>query len=191
MPRITLKHTLVVALAASTLAASTATARQVDRFASPTSSLAGTTEKQDLRGEHAQDAARLAAQAQIERGEHVRHAFFLRRQAQPDAGKTVFVAPPKQDLRGEHAQDAARFNGQKPKPPVYWSYTYEAPKPPVYPSSYTYQPTKLPAQPVSAPADKPNDVDVWLILAIALGTTALLAGTALLVTRHNRIRVPA
>ena len=169
MRRITLKHTLVAALAASALVASSATARpteRVDRYASPTSSLAGTTEKQDLRGEHAQDAARQAAQVQIAHGEQVRKAFFLRRQAQ-------------QDLRGEHAQDAARFNGQTAKPPVYWSYTYEAPKPP--------------AQPVSAPAHKPtgNDVDVWLILAIALGAAGLLAGTALLVTRHGRVRVPA
>jgi hypothetical protein len=177
MPRSTLKSTLVVALAASALAASTATAPasagltpshpspHVDRYASPTSSLAGTTEKQDLRGEHAQDAARLAAQAQIDRGEQVRKAFFLRRQSQ-------------QDLRGEHAQDAARFNGQTAKPPVYWSYTYEAPKPP--------------AHPVSAPATKPSDdIDVWLILAIALGAAGLLAGTALLVTRRSRVRVPA
>jgi hypothetical protein len=62
--RITLKHALVTALAASTLAASPALARptdRVDRYESPTSSLAGTiTPKQDLRGEHARDAARAA-----------------------------------------------------------------------------------------------------------------------------------
>jgi hypothetical protein len=186
MPRITLKHTLAVALATSALVVPVTAAQAsagLDRYTAGTSSLAGTTEQQDLRGEHAQDAARLAAQAQdlrgehaqdaarlasqaqIDRGEHVRHAFFLRRQAT-------------QDLRGEHAQDAARFNGQTPQPPVYWSYTYQAPKPP--------------AQPVSAPAHKPNsDVDVWLILAIALGAAGLVAGTALLVTRHGRVRVPA
>ena len=100
MRRIT--HTLVAALAVSAMAASTATAKPVDRhdrYASPTSSLAGTTEKQDLRGEHAQDAARLAAV--------------------------------KQDLRGEHARDAARLSGgpNRGVPPVYWSYGYEAPKP--------------------------------------------------------------
>jgi hypothetical protein len=165
MRRIT--HTLVAALAVSAMAASTAAAKPVDRpdrYDSPTSSLAGTTEKQDLRGEHAQDAARLAAQAQIVRGEQTRKAFFLRRQAQ--------------DLRGEHAQDAARFNGQTSKPPVYWSYGYEAPKPS--------------PNPVSAPAAKQtNDDDLWLILGIALGATGIVAGSAFAVSRRSRIRVPA
>ena len=131
MRRIT--HTLVAALAVSAMAASTATAKPVDRhdrYASPTSSLAGTTEKQDL--------------------------------------------------RGEHAQDAARFHGvpSQAKPPVYWSYGYEAPKPS--------------PNPVSAPAQKPtNDDDLWLILGIALGATAIVAGSAFAVTRRSRVRVPA
>jgi hypothetical protein len=132
MRRITLKHTLVAALAAGALVASTANAKptdRVDRYASPTSSLAGTVEKQDL--------------------------------------------------RGEHAQDAARFNGQTAKPPVYWSYGYEAPVPP--------------AQPVSAPAHKPTggDSDLWLILGIALAATAIVATTAVAANRRSRIRVAA
>ena len=161
---------LVAVVAASAMAASTASAKpveRVDRYDSPTSSLAGTTEKQDLRGEHAQDAARLAAQAQIERGEQVRKAAFLARQ--------------KQDLRGEHAQDAARFNGQMPSrgtPQVYWAYDYEAAKPP--------------AHLASAPAPKPtSDDDLWLILAIALGATGIVAGSAVAVTRRSRVRVAA
>lgn len=60
--RTTLQHTLVAALAAGTVAASPALAKpvdDVDRVDSPTSSLAGTSSpRQDLRGEHAKDAAR-------------------------------------------------------------------------------------------------------------------------------------
>jgi hypothetical protein len=156
MRRITLKHTFVVALAASALAVS-ATSAQAS---------AGSTPAQDLRGEQAQDAARHAAQTSTQ---------DLRGEQAQDAARLAAV---KQDLRGEHARDAARFNGQTAKPSVYWSYTYEAPKPP--------------AQPVSAPAHEPtSDNDLWLILAIALGGAAVFAGTALVVTRHWRVRVPA
>lgn len=171
MRRIT--HMLVAAAAASTLAASTATAEPtdpVDRYDSPTSSLAGTVEHQDLRGEHAQDAARLAAEdaervaaeAQIAHGEHTRKVAFLRRRAA-------------QDLRGEHARDAARV-AEIPahgRPPVYWSYAYEAPKP----SPHT----------VSAPAPKPDDTDLWLILGIALGATGIVAGSTIAATRRSRV----
>jgi hypothetical protein len=172
MRRIT--HILVAAFAASAMAASTAAAEpidRVDRFDSPTSSLAGTTEKQDLRGEHAQDAARLAAEAKVENGQAVRLDTFLRRRA-----------PQTQDLRGEHARDAARFNGTMPSrgtPRVYWAYDYEAPKPS--------------SKPVSAPAAKPTggDSDIWLILAIALGATGIVAGSAVAVGRRSRVRIPA
>jgi hypothetical protein len=77
MRRSTLKYGLVAALAAGTMAASAAQARptdRADRFDSPTSSLAGTTTGQDLRGEHARDAARLAEQPQDLRGEHAQDA---------------------------------------------------------------------------------------------------------------------
>ena len=81
--RTTLQHTLAAALAASIVAATPALAAptdRVDRFDSPTSSLAGTiSPRQDLRGEHARDAARAAE-----------------------------MIVPRQDLRGEHARDAAR-----------------------------------------------------------------------------------
>jgi hypothetical protein len=64
MPRrITLKHTLVAALATSILAASPALAKPTDsvRYEAQTSILAGTASpKQDLRGEYARDAARAA-----------------------------------------------------------------------------------------------------------------------------------
>jgi hypothetical protein len=177
MRRIT--HILVATAAASALAASTATAKptdRVDRYDSPTSSLAGTVEHQDLRGEHAQDAARLqadaaarvAAEKQIARGEQARHAFFLRRH-QPDIVATV-----KQDLRGEHARDAARVAEIPSKGTgVYWSYDYQAPKP-----------APLTA---SAPAPKPDDTDLWLILAIALGATGIVAGSTLVATRRSRV----
>jgi hypothetical protein len=70
--RITLQHTLVAALAASIVAASPALAKptdRVDRFDSPTSSLAGTSSPgQDLRGEHARDAAR-AAEMEVQPGQ--------------------------------------------------------------------------------------------------------------------------
>ncbi len=84
MPRrTTLQHTLAAALAAGIVAATPALAAptdRVDRYDSPTSSLAGTiTPRQDLRGEHARDAARAAE-----------------------------MTLPRQDLRGEHARDAAR-----------------------------------------------------------------------------------
>jgi hypothetical protein len=168
MRRIT--HILVATLAASALAASTATAKptdRVDRYDSPTSSLAGTTTKQDLRGEHAQDAARLAAETQIQRGEQVRKTFFRRRQ--------------KQDLRGEHARDAARFNGAPSRgtAPVFPSYRDWAPKPS--------------AQRVSAPAHKPADdgSDIWLIVGIAFGASALIAGSAVGLIRRSRVRVAA
>ena len=63
MSRITLKHALVAAVAAGAVTASPALGKptdRIDRYGSPTSSLAGTTSpKQDLRGEHARDAARL------------------------------------------------------------------------------------------------------------------------------------
>ena len=70
MPRrTTLQHSLVAALATSALVASPALAEQTDRvnrYSSPTSSLAGTVSpQQDLRGEHARDAAR-AAEPQVE-----------------------------------------------------------------------------------------------------------------------------
>jgi hypothetical protein len=93
--RTTLKHTVVAALAASALGASPALAA-VDRFEPPTSSLPGTTSpRQDLRGEHARDAAGAAGTAvrQDLRGEHARDA----------AGPAE-----RQDLRGEHARDVAR-----------------------------------------------------------------------------------
>ena len=132
MRRIT--HVLVATVAASAMAASTAAAKsvdRVDRFDSPTSSLAGTAEKQDL--------------------------------------------------RGEHARDAARFNGQTPSrgtPQVYWSYDYEAPKPSAHPNA--------------APASKPtDDTDVWVILAIALAATGIVAGSTFVVSRRSRVRVPA
>jgi hypothetical protein len=70
MPRRTLQHTLVATLAAGALVASPAVARttdRVDRLDSPTSSLAGTTSPQDLRGEHARDAAR-SAEPQVQPG---------------------------------------------------------------------------------------------------------------------------
>jgi hypothetical protein len=61
---ITLHHALIAALAALALAATPALARPVDPpapYYGPTSSLAGTSQpQQDLRGEHARDAARLA-----------------------------------------------------------------------------------------------------------------------------------
>jgi hypothetical protein len=73
---------LGAALAATLLFASPSPAKPVDPYVdveAATSSLAGTTSRQDLRGEHARDAAR-----------------------------AITHAPPKQDLRGEHARDAAR-----------------------------------------------------------------------------------
>jgi hypothetical protein len=60
---ISLPHAIIAALVALALAATPALARPVDRADSPTSSLAGTTQpRQDLRGEHARDAARAAEQ---------------------------------------------------------------------------------------------------------------------------------
>jgi hypothetical protein len=61
---ITLQSAVIAALVALALAATPALARP-DRYESPTSSLAGTTQpRQDLRGEHARDAARAAEQPQ-------------------------------------------------------------------------------------------------------------------------------
>ena len=62
----TLHNALIAALVALALSATPALARPVDhtdRYHSPTSSLAGTSQpRQDLRGEEARDAARLADQ---------------------------------------------------------------------------------------------------------------------------------
>jgi hypothetical protein len=63
---ITLQNAILAALVALALAATPALARpadHADRYDSPTSSLAGTTQpRQDLRGEQARDAARAAEQ---------------------------------------------------------------------------------------------------------------------------------
>ena len=180
MRRSTLRSILVATCAASALITSTATAKpvepvghvdRIDRFDSPTSSLAGTTEsnvpvKQDLRGEHAQESARLVAQAQIDRGEAARKAFFLRRQ-------------PTQDLRGEHARDAARGPVPAAKPPVYWSYDYQAPKPAPHVVKTT------------APHTTGGTDDVWLVVGIIAGAMAIFAGTAVVFSRRWRIRIPA
>ena len=86
------RSVLGAAIAASLLLASPALAKPMPpdhRAEAQTSSLAGTTAKQDLRGEHARDAARV-----------------------------VTHAPPKQDLRGEHARDAARPPVAPVAPPV-------------------------------------------------------------------------
>jgi hypothetical protein len=180
MRRSTLRSIVVATFAASALITSTAAAKpvepighvdRIDRLDSPTSSLAGTTEsnvapKQDLRGEHAQESARLVAQAQIDRGEQARNAYFLRRQ-------------PTQDLRGEHARDAARGPVPAAKPPVYWAYDYQAPKPAPQPVS------------VRGPESTGGIDDVWLVLGIAVGASAILAGAAIVFTRRWRIRVPA
>lgn len=180
MRRSTLRSILVATFAASALISSTAAAKpvepighveRIDRLDSPTSSLAGTTEsnvapKQDLRGEHAQESARLVAQAQIDRGQQARKAYFLRRQ-------------PTQDLRGEHARDAARGPVPAAKPPVYWAYDYQAPKP----APNTVRTT--------APHTTGGTDDVWLVLGIIAGTLAIFAGTAAVFTRRWRIRVPA
>jgi hypothetical protein len=65
---ITLQSAIIAALVALALAATPALARPVDRadrYDSPTSSLAGTAQpRQDLRGEHARDAALAAEQPQ-------------------------------------------------------------------------------------------------------------------------------
>jgi hypothetical protein len=85
--RSTSRSLLAAGIAASLLASAPALARTADEgggAAVRTSSLAGTVSpSQDLRGEHARDAARA-----------ITHA--------PPAG-------PSQDLRGEHARDAARL----------------------------------------------------------------------------------
>jgi hypothetical protein len=108
MRRITLKETIAATVAALVLAATPAFAKPVDRadrFESPTSSLSGiTTPHQDLRGEQAQEAARIAGIKQDLRGEHAR-----------DAARGVSTASV--DLSVSR------------KAPVYWSYAYEAPKP--------------------------------------------------------------
>jgi hypothetical protein len=81
--RSTSRSLLAAGIAASLLASAPALARTADEGVR-TSSLAGTASpRQDLRGEHARDAARA-----------ITHA--------PPAG-------PSQDLRGEHARDAARL----------------------------------------------------------------------------------
>jgi len=85
--RSTSRSLLAATMAASLLAATPALARTADessRATVQTSSLAGTVSPgQDLRGEHARDAARGITGAP--------------------------PATPKQDLRGEHARDAARL----------------------------------------------------------------------------------
>jgi hypothetical protein len=96
MPITIPRSVLGAAIAASLLLASPALAKPMDpdhRAEAPTSSLAGTvTAKQDLRGEHARDAART-----------ITHAA---------------PAGPKQDLRGEHARDASRPPVAPAAPPV-------------------------------------------------------------------------
>jgi hypothetical protein len=131
MSRITLQHALAAGLAASVLAAAPAAAHQVDRvdrYDSPTSSLAGTvTPHQDLRGEMALDAARAA--------EGTAHVYV----------------PPQQPA------------------------TMRAVRPPAA------------VKAVSAPKTTGDD-DVWLILGIALGTTGIVAGSSVAVTRRARLR---
>jgi hypothetical protein len=143
MRRIT---TLVAALVAAVIAVTPAyagTIDRVDRYDSPTSSLAGTVSHQDLRGEHAQDAARLAAV--------------------------------KQDLRGEHARDAARhITHAPPKPPVYWSYAYQAPTP----------------KPAPIAATDPDDGTPWGVIGGIAAACLLIGGLAAKGTRR-RVRAHA
>jgi hypothetical protein len=95
MPLSTTRSLLATAIAASLLVATPALARTTDdgaRAAARTSSLAGTVSPgQDLRGEHARDAARAV---------------------------TITPATPRQDLRGEHARDAARTTPMPATPPA-------------------------------------------------------------------------
>jgi hypothetical protein len=165
MRLITVQQVVAAGLATSVLAAAPALARpadRIDRFDSPTSSLAGTvTPHQDLRGEQAQEAARRAATTAD---------VYV-----PPASSTAVTPPatyasptavtPHQDLRGEHARDA----GRRVEHPV-----------PTRPTR------KAPWKVVSAPKSGGEDDGIWLILGVGLGAAGLAAGSTVAVTRRAR-----
>jgi hypothetical protein len=164
--RTTLRHTFVATLAGVAVAASPAVAEpidRVDRFDS-----GSPVPHQDLRGEHARDAARaeLMTPSQDLRGERAR-----------DAARAELMTP-KQDLRGEHAQDAARSAEQEtfqPGQPTWPAYPTPAPKPEVKSVSGT------------SSSDGGLD-DTWLIVGIGLATAGVVGGAAAGVTRRVRAR---
>ena len=159
--RSTSRSLLATAVAASLLASAPALARTADEggAAVQTSSLAGTVSPhQDLRGEHAQDAARAITHAppkplQDLRGEHAR-----------DAARAIPIPlAPLQDLRGELARDAAR------PAPV-----------PVTPAAGTQaQPAK------SLPATDDGRNRTWLIVLVGLAGAAIAAGGTAGVRSHR------
>jgi len=79
----------------------------------------------------------------------------------------------------EMTRDAARGPVPAAKPPVYWAYDYQAPKP----SPHVVRTT--------APNTTGGIDDVWLVLGIIAGTLAVFGATAMVFTRRWRIRVPA
>jgi hypothetical protein len=160
--RSTSRSVLAAAIAAGLLASTPALARTADEggAAVQTSSLAGTVSPhQDLRGEHARDAARAithappATPSQDLRGEHAR-----------DAARAIPIPlAPLQDLRGEMARDAAR------PAPV-----------PVTPAAGTQaQPAK------SLPATDDGRNRTWLIVLVGLAGAAIAAGGTAGVRSHR------
>jgi len=151
---------LAAAIATSLLASAPALARTADEGLR-TSSLAGTASpRQDLRGEHARDAARdithapPATPSQDLRGEHAR-----------DAARAIPIPlAPLQDLRGEMARDAARLT---PMPVT--------------------QAADTPAQPARAlPAtDDDGRARTWLIVLVGLAAAAIAAGGTAGVRSHR------
>jgi hypothetical protein len=163
--RSTTRSLLAAGIAASLLASAPALARTADEggAAVQTSSLAGTVSpSQDLRGEHARDAARAithappAGPSQDLRGEHAR-----------DAARAIPIPlAPLQDLRGELARDAARLT----------------PMPVTLPPVSQAQPAKaLPA----ATDDDGGRATTWLIVLVGLAGAAIAAGGTAGVRSHR------
>jgi hypothetical protein len=164
--RSTSRSLLAAGIAASLLASAPALARTADEgggAAVRTSSLAGTVSpSQDLRGEHARDAARAithappAGPSQDLRGEHAR-----------DAARAIPIPlAPLQDLRGEHARDAARLT----------------PMPVTLPPDAQAQPAKaLPA----TTNDDGGRATTWLIVLVGLAGAAIAAGGTAGVRSHR------
>jgi hypothetical protein len=86
------------------------------------------------------------------------------------------LTTPSQDLRGEHARDAARLAETGVKPPVYWSYGYEAARPNPHAARV-------------ADAVTPDDGTPWALIAAGLADFGLFGGAVYVTGRAPRTKV--
>lgn len=82
-----------------------------------------------------------------------------------------------QDLRGEQAKDAAHAAEQE----------HFLPGQPTWPTHPSPAPKLVKAVPAHTTTSSAND-DIWLVLGIGIAATGIVAGSAVGVSRHYRVR---